>query len=167
MKVTIKGIAGKYAIGECGVVDLESYKEREKDVDNKSYPRFDKRELFWTIYDQIILPTRERMGVDIDDTFRLLYIEDAEDSLVFHYNIDNYDESYCRVQRAAEMSLEDVVSALYNDLLSTAKSLPDDEPLKKAITRDKSRSVDVPDIFLERLKRDVFYSSWDIDNLEE
>ncbi len=167
MRVTFKDIEGLYAIGECGIVDLESYEEQEEAVENKDFQNFDKKELFWTVYDQIIIPTREQADVDADDTLRLLYIEDDDDTFIFHYNIDDYDESYCEVRGAAQMPLEDVVSALYDDLCNMVKELPDDEPLKQAITWDKTITVDVPEDYLKRLKSDVFYSSWAIETTEE
>ena len=40
MRVKLKGIAGLYAIGECGVVDLESYEDLEQAVENKKYTNF-------------------------------------------------------------------------------------------------------------------------------
>ncbi len=167
MKIKLKGISGLYVVGECGIVDIEYCEEPEKIVENNTYQHFDKKELFWTIYDQIIIPTREKMKVDPDHTFRLLCIEDKSDGLVLHYNIDDYDESYSEVQNILDISLEDLISAVFDDFCYIVEALPDDEPLKKSITWDKTRAVNIPEDFLKRLKRDVFYSSWDIDASEK
>ena len=161
MKVRFKGITGQYAIGECGVVDLESYNEQA--VENKKFTNFDKKELFWSIYDQIIIPTREKAGSDPDSTFRLLCIEEKGDTFVFHYNIDEYDDSYCEVKNANDMTLEALMSALYEDFCNMAKALPDDDPLKTSITWDKTRKVSFSGDYLERVKKDVFYTSWEVE----
>ena len=55
MKIKLKGISGLYVAGECGIVDIEYCEEPEKVVENNTYQHFDKKELFWTIYDQIII----------------------------------------------------------------------------------------------------------------
>ena len=165
LEVKLKGLLGKYAIGECGIVDLHSYEIHEHDVENISYKNFDKRELFWTIYDQIIIPTRERMGTDPDHSMRLLFIEEGN-KLVFHFNIDDYDEMYSEITDVNNMSLEEVIKIIFDDLKETINNLPDDEPMKKAFTWNKSRVVSIPIDCIERLERDVFYSSWVIDNKE-
>lgn len=166
MKIQIKNITGEYAIGECGIVDLDLYENQEHSVENKSYNNFDKREMFWTIYDQIIIPTREKMGTDTDHSLRLLFIEDDDDKLTLHFNIDDYDETYCEVLDVDDKLLDDVIKNLYDDLSETLTNLPDDEPMKKSIMWDKSREVSIPVDYIERIKKDVFYSSWDIEIME-
>ena len=164
MTVNFKGIVGEYAIGECGVVNLEAY--RGQGVENKKFKNFDKKELFWSIYDQIIIPTREKAGSGPDSTFRLLCIEEKGDTFIFHYNIDEYDDSYCEVKNAKDMTLEALMSALYEDFCNMAKALPDDDRLIKSITWDKTRKVSFSGDYLERLKKDVFYTSWKIETSE-
>ncbi len=163
MIAKLKGIEGLYSVGECGVVDLESYEEHVNAVENKKYNQFDKKELFWSIYDRIILPSRESVPNKPDNTLRLLYIEENGDTFVFHYNIDSCDESYLEVKGAAEMSFDELLSAVYEDFCNMAKALPDDEPLKNGIKYDRTRNVVIPENYLERLKKDVFYSSWVIE----
>ncbi len=167
MRITFKGIEGAYAVGECGVVDLEAYEDQEAAVENKNYGKFDKKELFWTIYDQIILPIREVAGIDPDHSIRLFFIEDDGEKMILHYNIDDYDESYCEIQGVTNMTLDDVMEAVYDDICGIKNALPDDEPLKEALTWAKSRRVNIPDDYLDRIKMDVFYSSWDIESIEE
>ena len=165
MRVTFDDFGGVYAIGECGIVDLESYEELESAVENRDYGNFDKKELFWTIYDQIILPIREAEGVDPDHSIRLLYIEDQADNLVLHYYIDDYDETYCEIKLTNNMTLEDVMKVISDDFCLIKNSLPDGTPLKDAISWHRDRKVNVPDDYIERLKRDVFYTSWVIKNI--
>lgn len=167
MRVKLEGIDGLFAVGECGIVDLDLYEDQEPAVENKNYGNFEKKELFWAVYDQIILPVRETAGVDPDHSIRLLFIEDDGDELVLHYNVDDIDESYFVVRGVGNMTLDDVMTAAYEDLLILKDVLPDDEPMKKAITWDKERKVNIPDDYLERLKKDVFYSSWEIESIDE
>ena len=162
----LKGVLGEYAIGECGIVDLDSYENQECAVDNKNYNAFDKRELYWTIYDQIIIPTRERMGTDSDHTLRLLFIEEDVNKMVLHFNIDDYDEAYCEISDVDTLSLADAVKTVFKDLNQYINNLPDNEPMKKAFTWEKSRAVSIPADYMERLKKDVFYSSWEIGSVE-
>ena len=163
MKVKFKGIDGLYVVGECGVVDLDAYEDQETAVENRDYGKFEKKAFYWTIYDQIILPIRNAVGVDPDHSIRLLFIEDDGDKIVIHYNIDDYDESYCEIQGVANMALEDVMKVVYEDFCGMRNALPEGEALKEAITWDKNRSVNIPDDYLERLKKDVFYASWEIE----
>ncbi len=167
MRVKLEGIKGLYAVGECGIVELDSNEDLETAVENKNYGSFEKKELFWAVYDQIILPVREAEGVEPDHSIHLFYIEDDGDMLVLHYNVDDYDESYCEIRGVEKMTLNDAMTVVYEDMLSLKDVLPDDEPMKKAITWDKDRKVNISDDYLERLKKDVFYTSWDIESIEE
>ncbi len=104
------------------------------------------------------------MNVNPDHTLRMLYIEEDGDTFVFRFNIDDYDEAYYEVKGAADMTLEEVMSVLFDDICELKKALPDDEPMKNAITWEKDRPVDIPaDDFIDRLSQDVFYSSWEIE----
>ena len=163
MRVKLKEIDGMYAVGECGVVDLESYEDQEMAVENRNYGKFEKKAFYWTIYDQIILPIRNAVGVDPDHSIRLLFIEDDGDKIVLHYNIDDYDESYCEIQGVTNMALEDVMKVVYEDFCGMRNALPEGEALKEAITWDKNKGVDIPNDYMERLKKDVFYTSWEIE----
>ncbi len=43
MKILFKEIEGRYAVGPCGIVDLDAYEELEEAVENKKYTHFEKR----------------------------------------------------------------------------------------------------------------------------
>ena len=134
MRATLKNQGGLYAIGECGIVDIEAYENQEQAVENRAYKRFEKRDLFWRIYDQIIIPTREKMSTNPDHSIRLLFIEDEGNKIILHFNIDDYDEIYSEVLDVENISLDDAMKIVFADLSELKDILPVDETLKQAIT---------------------------------
>ena len=160
MRIKLKEIDCDWEIGECGIVDFEIHEGTGDCVYNKQYKNFDKKELYWTIYDQIILPTRAKMDQDKDDTLRLFYIEEKGKNLEFTISFDEYDEAVFVVKGATEKPLEEVLQNLFNDMRDC---FPDDEEMREAITWDKSAKVNIPEDYVKRIVEDVFYSHWIIE----
>ena len=154
MRVNSK--VGEIEITAAGVVFAEEDWNLGNEQD-KQYKNFSKAELFCGAYQRIILPSRRAMGIVDEPSFRLYYIYDEADTLVFYFHFDDSDEAYIRLDNAVDLSLDEVMSKLVDALKN---ALPDDE-MSESFVCDNSIDVTVPEEeeVIEFLKKTVFYDS--------
>ncbi len=162
MEITLKNGVGTYAVGICGIADVEDVSNAESVVADEKYSNYSKKELFWSVYDQIILPSRKNISEGADHSLRLFNIERNDTSLILNFNMDDFDEASYEIENATEDGLDVVLDELFT---AVKDSFPDDKEFSDALVRDKDQKVSVPEDsnYMDRLKTDVFYSSWEVE----
>ena len=153
----VKTNIGEISYTNAGVVFVEEDYNLGKELDAE-YDNFSKSELFWGIYQRIIIPSREKMGVgNSEDSLRLFHIYEKEDSLILYFHFDDIDEAEFWISNGVHMLLDDAIEEVYHQI---KKAIADIDFVDDIILVENEIVVPSENEVLQDIGKYIFYQGW-------